>query len=319
VSKESIESHTAENQPDLQAEFGLDHLFQEVKSGVRERLSNPFTLAFFVAWAFANYQVLLVIFGDAKLDEKLALIQASSTVTQAWSLPWIWQNFCIPALGAALYCIIAPATSFVVGIYQSFVKLKQYGAQRKIMLGRVAFISAPEAAELQRKIDGDVRAARALHLAEQVRAEGLEEQVAARDRTLLQRKNDIEQLTSTIEELNRRFGAPDEVVSFPKELIDRLPISDDEKNAMRNGLKRRWVRMLEDLSSPFPDPAPFDLTHLKRELVESAEELVNVGLLVSDTPHRVPQRVVISTAGRMVVLHRQATRRADWLRSNQPA
>lgn len=52
----------------------LKDLWASLVSGMRDRTTNPLTFAFAVSWSIWNYQLLVILMGDEKTEEKLGLI-----------------------------------------------------------------------------------------------------------------------------------------------------------------------------------------------------------------------------------------------------
>ena len=52
----------------------LKDLWASLNAGVRDRTTNPLTVAFIISWSLWNYRFFLILFGDEKTPEKLVAI-----------------------------------------------------------------------------------------------------------------------------------------------------------------------------------------------------------------------------------------------------
>lgn len=76
-----------------------------MKSYLRGRFSNPLYAAYFFAWSYLNFRLLMVIFGEGSWKEKITYIDGS-LFSQNWH--WWWYGFAYPLCIAVAYVAFAP-------------------------------------------------------------------------------------------------------------------------------------------------------------------------------------------------------------------
>ncbi|MEJ1162339.1 helix-turn-helix domain-containing protein [Variovorax sp. CCNWLW186] len=94
----------------------VKEFYEAIKGQLAERLANPFTGAFCIAWVIWNLRLLIVIAGKGTYQEKFAYIDIS--LYPHWGY-WVLRGFTIPLITAAVYLWAYPrATRWLAEDYR---------------------------------------------------------------------------------------------------------------------------------------------------------------------------------------------------------
>lgn len=94
----------------------IKEFFDAIKGQLSERLANPFTGAFCIAWAIWNFRLLVVFGGRGTYQEKFAYIDGSLYLDWRY---WFLRGLVLPLVSAAAYLWVYPrATRWLAEDYR---------------------------------------------------------------------------------------------------------------------------------------------------------------------------------------------------------
>ncbi|WP_296742651.1 helix-turn-helix domain-containing protein [Variovorax sp.] len=94
----------------------IKEFFDAIKGQLTERLANPFTGAFCIAWAAWNFRLLMVLFGKGTYQEKFLYIDTSLYLDWRY---WLLRGVMLPIATATVYLLAYPwATRWLAEHYR---------------------------------------------------------------------------------------------------------------------------------------------------------------------------------------------------------
>ena len=132
----------------------IKNLSSSFLAGIRDRTTDPFTVAFVVSWALCNYRLLLVLWGNADTELKLGLIR------QLYPWDWtthVWAWFG-PLIAAGFYVFAYPWISWRVVTYARKKQIALADEVKKIE--KKALLNEEEFARMESRHEKELEAER---------------------------------------------------------------------------------------------------------------------------------------------------------------
>lgn len=119
----------------------MSEWFESLKSLVSERIGNPLILAYTLAWLFVNYPIVIMVFSDAEVMEKITFVPAQYADWQDYV-----RNLGAPFVIAIIYSLGAPWLKHLMLIYDFWQG--KFTRARKLEHENAMLISTEERDEL---------------------------------------------------------------------------------------------------------------------------------------------------------------------------
>ncbi|MEJ8813420.1 hypothetical protein WKW77_20200 [Variovorax ureilyticus] len=212
----------------------VKEFFDAIKGQLSERLANPFTGAFCIAWVILNFRLLMVFAGTGTYQEKFAYIDAS--LYPDWR-HWALRGLVVPMATAAMYLLAYPwATTWLAEHYR-----KQQTKANNLMKAAegTALLSKEESRALH------VRLAEAEQRSTSERDSFIKE-LEARRNTIADLARERDALRDEVLQLRAVHGDPENQMPSPSTVSETPPGADDNESAATKLERARFKLVASD-------------------------------------------------------------------------
>ena len=203
----------------------IKNLSSSFLAGIRDRTTDPFTVAFVVSWALCNYQLLLVLWGNADTELKLGLIRQL--------YPWDWTThvraWFSPLIAAGFYVFAYPWISRKVVTYARKKQIELANEVKKLEKKRL----------LNEKDVEDMVGVHEMELeAEKKASEGYRIKYVEKSKVLVEAEKELGEAYKKIEELQ---GTSQASQGIDAKATHDAPAQPEESPTQDQGQKQRLL------------------------------------------------------------------------------